>query len=134
MKETKSKHIDLVQSIITRMAQNSFVIKGWMITIVVGLFFIDKKEEDNLQNNFLIYLFPIIGFWLLDSYYLWQERLYRKLYGSVISNLKESSDLKLSVEEFKNSTKYLSALFSITEILTYLPVALFVFLILCSKN
>ena len=32
MKETKSKHIDLVQSIITRMAQNSFVIKGWMIT------------------------------------------------------------------------------------------------------
>lgn len=132
MKETKSKHIDLVQSIITRMAQNSFVIKGWMITIVVGLFLF--LQNDNLQNNFLIYLFPIIGFWLLDSYYLWQERLYRKLYGSVISNLKESSDLKLSVEEFKNSTKYLSALFSITEILTYLPVALFVFLILCSKN
>ena len=132
MKETKSKHIDLVQAIITRMAQNSFVIKGWMITIVVGLFLF--LQNDNLQNNFLIYLFPIIGFWLLDSYYLWQERLYRKLYGSVISNLKESSDLKLSVEEFKNSTKYLSALFSITEILTYLPVALFVFLILCSKN
>ena len=132
MKETKSKHIDLVQSIITRMAQNSFVIKGWMITIVVGLFLF--LQNDNLQNNFLIYLFPIIGFWLLDSYYLWQERLYRKLYGSVISNLKESSDLQLSVEEFKNSTKYLSALFSITEILTYLPVALFVFLILCSKN
>ena len=132
MKETKSKHIDLVQSIITRMAQNSFVIKGWMITIVVGLFLF--LQNDNLQNNFLIYLFPIIGFRLLDSYYLWQERLYRKLYGSVISNLEESSDLKLSVEEFKNSTKYLSALFSITEILTYLPVALFVFLILCSKN
>jgi hypothetical protein len=132
MKETKSKHIDLVQAIITRMAQNSFVIKGWMITIVVGLFLF--LQNDNLQNNFLIYLFPIIGFWLLDSYYLWQERLYRKLYGSVISNLKESSDLKLSVEEFKNSTKYLSALFSITEILTYFPVALFVFLILCSKN
>ena len=132
MKETKSKHIDLVQSIITRMAQNSFEIKGWMITIVVGLFLF--LQNDNLQYNFLIYLFPIIGFWLLDSYYLWQERLYRKLYGSVISNLEESSDLKLSVEEFKNSTKYLSALFSITEILTYLPVALFVFLILCSKN
>ena len=132
MKETKSKHIDLVQAIITRMAQNSFVIKGWMITIVVGLFLF--LQNDNLQNNFLIYLFPIIGFWLLDSYYLWQERLYRKLYGSVISNLKESSDLKLSVEEFKNSTKYLSALISITEILTYFPVALFVFLILCSKN
>lgn len=132
MKETKSKHIDLVQSIITRMAQNSFLIKGWMITIVVGLFLF--LQNDNLKKNFLIYLFPIVGFWLLDSYYLWQERLYRKLYGSVISDLKGSSDLKLSVEEFKNSTTYLSALFSITEILTYLPVALSVFLILCSKN
>lgn len=132
MKETKSKHIDLVQSIITRMAQNSFVIKGWMITIVVGLFLF--LQNNNLKNNLFIYLAPIIGFWFLDSYYLWQERLYRKLYASLISDLKGGSDLKLSVEEFKNCTKYSSALFSITEILTYLPVALSVFLILCSKN
>ncbi|HFI0081702.1 TPA: hypothetical protein ACGORC_001254 [Streptococcus suis] len=131
MNEIKSKHIDLAQSIITRMAQNSFVIKGWMITIVVGLFVF--LQNDNYKNNFLIYLFPIIGFWFLDSYYLWQERLYRKLYVRIISDIKGSSDLKLSVEEFKNSTKYLSALFSITELLTYGPVAVSVFLILCSQ-
>ena len=131
MNEIKSKHIDLAQSIITKMAQNSFVIKGWMITIVVGLFVF--LQNDNYKNNFLIYLFPIIGFWFLDSYYLWQERLYRKLYVRIISDIKGSSDLKLSVEEFKNSTKYLSALFSITELLTYGPVAVSVFLILCSQ-
>ena len=131
MNEIKSKHIDLAQSIITRMAQNSFVIKGWMITIVVGLFVF--LQNDNYKNNFLIYLFPIIGFWFLDSYYLWQKRLYRKLYVRIISDIKGSSDLKLSVEEFKNSTKYLSALFSITELLTYGPVAVSVFLILCSQ-
>lgn len=131
MNEIKSKHIDLAQSIITRMAQNSFVIKGWMITIVVGLFVF--LQNDNYKNNFLIYLFPIIGFWFLDSYYLWQERLYRKLYVRIISDIKGSSDLKLSVKEFKNSTKYLSALFSITELLTYGPVAVSVFLILCSQ-
>ena len=131
MNEIKSKHIDLAQSIITRMAQNSFLIKGWMITIVVGLFVF--LQNDNYKNNFLIYLFPIIGFWFLDSYYLWQERLYRKLYVRIISDIKGSSDLKLSVKEFKNSTKYLSALFSITELLTYGPVAVSVFLILCSQ-
>ena len=60
MNEIKSKHIDLAQSIITRMAQNSFVIKGWMITIVVGLFVF--LQNDNYKNNFLIYLFPISGF------------------------------------------------------------------------
>lgn len=53
MNEIKSKHIDLAQSIITRMAQNSFVIKGWMITIVVGLFVF--LQNDNYKNNFLIY-------------------------------------------------------------------------------
>ncbi|WP_170236788.1 hypothetical protein [Streptococcus hyovaginalis] len=131
MNEIKAKHIDLAQSIITRMAQNSFVIKGWMVTIVVGLFVF--LQNDNYKNNFLIYLFPIIGFWFLDSYYLWQERLYRKLYIRIISDIEGSSDLKLSVEEFKNSTKYLSALFSITELLTYGPVAVSVFLILCSQ-
>lgn len=132
MNDIKSKHIDLVQSIVTRMAQNSFVIKGWMITIVVGLFIF--LQNDNLKNNLFIYLVPIIGFWSLDSYYLWQERLYRKLYDRIISDLKGSSDLNLSVEQFKNGTKYLSALLSITEILTYVPVALSVILILCSQK
>ena len=102
-----------------------------MITIVVGLFVF--LQNDNYKNNFLIYLFPIIGFWFLDSYYLWQERLYRKLYVRIISDIKGSSDLKLSVEEFKNSTKYLSALFSITELLTYGPVAVSVFLLVLSQ-
>ncbi|HFI0302704.1 TPA: hypothetical protein ACGO1N_002379 [Streptococcus suis] len=132
MTDVKSKHIDLVQSIVTRMAQNSFVIKGWMITIVVGLFIF--LQNDNFRNNLFIYLVPIIGCWLLDSYYLWQERLYRKLYGKIISDLNGKADLDLSVEIFKNDTKYLSALFSITEILTYVPVALSIFLILCSNN
>ncbi|HFU3958318.1 TPA: hypothetical protein ACGO2V_002281, partial [Streptococcus suis] len=63
MTDVKSKHIDLVQSIVTRMAQNSFVIKGWMITIVVGLFIF--LQNDNFRNNLFIYLVPIIGCWLL---------------------------------------------------------------------
>ncbi|HEL1619795.1 TPA: hypothetical protein TXL63_001654 [Streptococcus suis] len=132
MNDIKSKHIDLVQSIVTRMAQNSFFIKGWMISIVVGLFIF--LQENNLKNNYIIYLAPIIGLWLLDSYYLWQERLYRKLYSQLICDLKETSDLKLSVEAFKEETQYISALFSITELLTYAPVALCVHLILCSQN
>ncbi|HHT7733866.1 TPA: hypothetical protein ACT2FU_000520 [Streptococcus suis] len=132
MNDIKSKHIDLVQSIVTRMAQNSFFIKGWMITIVVGLFIF--LQNDNLKNNLYIYLAPIIGFWFLDSYYLWQERLYRNLYSQLIIDLSESSDLKLSVESYKKEIQYCSALFSITELLTYLPVALCILLILGSKN
>lgn len=74
MKESKLKHIDIVQSTISRMAQNSFAIKGWTITVLVGLFVFLQK--DNFRNNMIIYLIPIIFFWVLDSYYLWQERFF----------------------------------------------------------
>lgn len=132
MNATRSKHIDLIQSIITRMAQNSFVIKGWTITIIVGLFVF--LQNGNFKNNFLIYLIPIVGFWLLDSYYLWQERLYRKLYIQISRDLDSDSDLSLSTVSFKNNTKYLSALFSVTELLTYAPIALSTIMILCTQN
>ena len=74
MKETKSKHIDIIQSTISRMAQNSFMIKGWTITILFGLFVF--LQNNKFKNDIFIYLIPIIFFWLLDSYYLWQEGLF----------------------------------------------------------
>lgn len=52
MKKSKLKHIDIVQSTITRMAQNSFAIKGWTITILVGLFVFYK-----MISLKIIYLF-----------------------------------------------------------------------------
>lgn len=128
MNETKSRHIDLIQATIGRMAQNSFFIKGWTITILVGLFVFLKS--DNLKNNYIIYMLPIIGFWLLDSFYLWQERLYRNLYENVIQNLEQKSDLKMSTQQFRASEKYYSAFFSITELLTYIPLLIVVILII----
>ena len=35
--ENKIKHLEFIQTVITRMNQNSFQIKGWMITIVSAL-------------------------------------------------------------------------------------------------
>lgn len=52
MKESKLKHIDIVQSTITRMAQNSFSIKGWTITILVGLFVFVQNEK--FKHNIFI--------------------------------------------------------------------------------
>ena len=34
MNENKLKHLEFIQNIITRMNSNSFVIKGWSITLV----------------------------------------------------------------------------------------------------
>jgi hypothetical protein len=132
MKESKLKHIDIIQSTISRMAQNSFTIKGWTITILVGLFVFLQK--DNFRNNMIIYLVPIIFFWSLDSYYLWQERLFRKLYNDVIVNVTEESDLSMNIIQYKNTVKFFSSLFSVSEIMVYLPLLLITLLLLCNGN
>ena len=130
MKESKLKHIDIVQSTISRMAQNSFAIKGWTITVLVGLFVFGQK--DNFRNNMIIYLIPIIFFWVLDSYYLWQERLFRKLYNDIIVNVTEESDLSMNIIQYKAKVKFYSSLFSVSEIMIYLPLLLITLLLLCN--
>ena len=132
MKESKLKHIGIVQSTISRMAQNSFAIKGWTITILVGLFVF--LQNDEFRNNIFIYLIPIIFFWLLDSYYLWQERLFRKLYNDIIDNVTEESDLSMNVTQYKNIVKFYSSLFSVSEIVIYLPLLLIVLLLSCNGS
>jgi len=79
------KEIDLIQNCISRMAQNSFLIKGWAITLIVITWAILGKESLS-SFALLILLIPIIGFWGLDAYFLWVERKYRKMYEWVLDN------------------------------------------------
>ena len=117
MKETKSKHIDIIQSTISRMARNSFIVKGWAVTILIGLFVFLQKNES--KSNLFIYVTPILFFWVLDSYYLWQERLFRKLYNKIIDNLTSESDLSMDTSTFKENYSFFRTLFSVSELLSY---------------
>ncbi len=79
--EHRIKHLEIIQSVISRMAANSFAIKGWSITLVSALFALAAKDSD--VKFAYISAFPAISFFILDGYFLWQERLYRKLYNIV---------------------------------------------------
>ena len=81
LKEYMLKEIDIVQDIIKRMAFNSFMIKGWAITLVVVALLLKGAK-----HQVLIAFIPLLVFWFLDAYFLWQERMYRRLYDWVISN------------------------------------------------
>ena len=70
--ENRIKHLELIQGIITRMAGNSFMLKGWAVTLVSGIFVLASKDTDKLY--FLVAYLPVLIFWGLDSYYLLQER------------------------------------------------------------
>ena len=123
--EKKLKHLELVQGVITRMAGNSFMLKGWAVTLAAAIFALSAKDAE--KSYFIVAYIPIIVFWLLDSYYLQQERLYRSLYDKVRETDESRIDfsLKAAYNDFPQKTNtFSSCAFSKTEIGFYLPLAL----------
>ncbi len=123
--ENKIKHLEFIQGVINRMANNSFMLKGWAVTLIAGIFVLAGKDTDKMY--FLVAYIPVIVFWFLDSYYLLQERLYRSLYEKVRNTDEKDIDfsLKATVTEFdSNKNCFCSCIFSKTEVGFYVPLAL----------
>ena len=120
------KHLEMIQAIINRLGNNSFLLKGGSLIILVAAMVLIAKE--NLQNQyFLLALFlPIVGFWILDGYFLWQERLFRQVYEEI--RQQADTDFKMDLGKHRNKPKcsWISAIFSITPIIFYLIETLFV--------
>lgn len=108
-KEVLHKEIDLIQDVIKRMANNSFLLKGWMISIVVGVLALTKDTlvTDDITYLSLILCLPLIVFWYLDAFFLHKEKCYRKLYDWVIANRKTNDDYQYSLnyERFESEVK-----------------------------
>lgn len=83
MNPDKVKHLELIQNVVARMAGNSFLLKGWSITLIAGLFALASKDASQAYVG--IAFLPSVFFWGLDAYYLRQERLFRALYDEVRS-------------------------------------------------
>jgi hypothetical protein len=73
-------YLKLIQAVITRMAGNSFFLKGWTVTLVAGLTAFAKADSN--RSFAWIAVFVVVVFGVLDAYYLALERAYRGLYES----------------------------------------------------
>ena len=51
-KDILHKEIDLIQGVITRMANNSFLLKGWIVSLIAVLLALTK---DTLLRNYRIF-------------------------------------------------------------------------------
>jgi len=113
LKEYMLKEIDIIQDIIKRMAFNSFMIKGWAITLVVVTLLLKGTDKSQIWIAFI----PLVVFWFLDAYFLRQERMYRTLYDWVINNrLKTEEHLfDMKTRRFENEIQSIPRImFSIT--------------------
>jgi hypothetical protein len=114
MEDTKKlKHLEFIQSIVSRLGNNSFLVKGWSITIMAALAALSSKDAN--QKYLVVAFFPVVVFYFLDSYYLWQERCFRAVYDEVRKKNEDHIDfsMKFSSSILKENT-YIDVLFSKT--------------------
>lgn len=123
MTEQKMKHLELIQQVISRMASNSFALKGWGVTIIAGIFSLNY-EKTSPAIYLLIYY--IIIFWILDSCYLQLERRYRSLYDKCLKESEENFSMQIPLPSIEGKITFGQALFSRIEMGFYIVLAVII--------
>jgi len=109
----------MIQNVIARMSQNSFLLKGWSVTLVAGL--LALAAGGAIKGYIYLAYFPIAVFWYLDGYYLSQERLFRGLYDRVRHLDEHEIDYSMDTSDVSGfNTGWSDTVFSKTLILFYL--------------
>jgi hypothetical protein len=120
--ESKLKHLEFIQAVINRMSVNSFLLKGWSVTLVAALFVLAAKDT---QKEYVIVAYlPVVMFWVIDAYFLSQERLFRDLYDDVRRKDADQVDFSMNTAPFRSWRNGWSASFlSFSLLLFYLSMA-----------
>lgn len=112
----KIEYLKMIQEIIKRMARNSFLIKGWVLTLAVAMTaFIPKTVYIFVP----IIILSILLFACLDAYYLQNERKYRKLYDVARNKQEDEIDFDLKATE---KVSYIRCFFSKSILCYYIPI------------
>jgi hypothetical protein len=115
--EAWMKHLEFIQAIISRLATNSFLVKGWALTISGALFgFAASHLSWSIAT---VGLLPIIVFWCLDAYFLTQERLFRNLYDAVAKQDENIRPFSLNPTPYRGDHSWIKVFRSKTLALYY---------------
>lgn len=120
--EKKLKHLELIQNVINRLANSSFFLKGWTVIFVAAV--LGFATKDSKPIYVWLAAIPTVSFWLLDGFYLNQERLFRRLYDAVRETDEDTIDFSMDTTLFKQSGDWIKAVFSKTLLPFYIPIML----------
>ena len=122
--DAKFKHLEFIQGVVNRLAADSFRMKGWSVALAAALFVLLARGG---HPKFApVALVPVLIFWGLDGYFLWQERLFRALYDHVRVLEENEIDFSMDVGKFRREHTWLGATFFRTLIGFYGAVLLMV--------
>lgn len=81
------KHLEIMQDVIQRMADNSRSCKVWCVTLVSAILVLVARTGK--AEHALIALAPTVLFYVLDAYYLALERGFRRSHERFVGKLHE---------------------------------------------
>ena len=110
-----AEHLKLIQGVINRLAGNSFLLKGWSVTLVAGLSVLARRDTGD--SYAWLAAFVVGVFAALDAFYLALERAYRRLYDATVLEDKTSWSMKA---QKVNSREWLKSLCSVTVLPLYI--------------
>jgi hypothetical protein len=95
--ERKLKHLEFIQAAISRMATNSFLFKGWAVTIAAAL-----SAFAAVESRVALLTIAIVStmmFWAMDGYYLWLERGFVNLHKQVSAKSEAEIDFSMTIDK-----------------------------------
>ena len=136
-------HIDMLQSIISRMAKNSATCKSWAIPLVTAILMLAVEKRIVPPTAAFI---PLCLFYLLDCYYLGLERKFKDRLRDFIIKINEGKDVDKDIYLSHSTDEkcwlvrrlcsigsqllcVLDGMFSFSTTIVYGTLALFVYLI-----
>jgi hypothetical protein len=116
--ESKLKHLEMIQGIINRMNQCSFLLKGWGVIMISGLFALAANDA-NIRYVMITYI-VIPVFWILDGFFIATERRYVALYDDVRELPNDKIDFDMNTSKYCNGRRtWIAGIFSKTLIPFY---------------
>lgn len=80
MGEKRIKYLEMLQSVISRMADNEFTLRKWSVGLGTGVIgYVASKDQHPVAA--VLAIFPAAVFWILDAYYLALETKFRGLFN-----------------------------------------------------
>jgi hypothetical protein len=97
--DKKIKHLEMIQMTISKFDNNSFLLRGWAVTLVTAAIALNTKQSD--KSFFLIAYLPIAVFWIFDGYFVSVKRRYLALYNHVRKLPDKKIDFSMDSKPFK---------------------------------
>lgn len=127
--DRRQQHLEFIQNNIARMNQASFQVKGMAVTILTALLaaYVAVPVNNAVGNRTFLFVatVPTLIFWILDSYYLQQEKKFRGIYEDAIKIQSEIALYDMPLDKYKKGKyAFIKCMFTKTEWILYLPVIL----------